>query len=377
MIRRWLWEKIGVNSLPLVLGVGLAAVLIALLVALEGTSLPAVSRALYDGAWADVNARVRVVTFWMPLLLCCSGLLLTFSAGLWNIGVEGQLAMGAVGASLGALFLRYDSRELQLAVQLGLALAGGAGWGLLAGVLKTRGGINEIFGGVALNFIAALFIAYLIGGPWAPPQAGTGSRTAPFDPFTLLPVSDFNPRYSPLMVYLGLGLFVGVALILTFSRFGLQLKAIGKSEASARALGVPTERNLWLSMALCGGLAGLAGGVRVLHVGVRALQANATGGVGFLAILVVLLVTMRWWLVPLVSFAFSFMITGGLRLESSLQLDSALVNVVQGILVLSVLLFEGVRARWQARQEAKSILPETSQGISQTLEFQRQEVTDG
>jgi ABC-type uncharacterized transport system permease subunit len=107
------------------------------------------------------------------------------------------------------------------------------------------------------------------------------------------------------------------------------------------------------------------------------LQANATGGVGFLAILVVLLVTMRWWLVPLVSFVFSFMITGGLRLESSLQLDSALVNVVQGILVLSVLLFEGVRARWQAHQEAKAISPEVTPNISQTLELQRQEVTDG
>src|SRR5688500_990445 len=102
------------SFLPLLAGVLVAWAIASLVLQVENTDSGAFWNTLYEGAWGDPGTRSRVITSWMPLLLCSSGLLLTFSAGLWNIGVEGQLAMGAVGATMGALTLNFESRTTQI-----------------------------------------------------------------------------------------------------------------------------------------------------------------------------------------------------------------------------------------------------------------------
>jgi len=354
-------QKVGIGIFPLLAGVMVALVIIAIILQVEAANLRDVWEALYSGSWDGGNKRARVLQSWLPLLLCSSGLLLTFTAGLWNIGIEGQLTMGAIGASLVALFVEMPNRELQIALSLLMAACTAAGWGLVAGILKTRGGVNEIFGGVALNFIAALFLAFLIGGPWSPGRGATGSRTAAFDAFALLPAVLVERAYlSYLAVGVGVGAFVVVAVILYFTRFGLQLKAIGKSQPSAQALGVPTERNMWLAMTLCGACAGLGGSILVLHPPTGQLQASASGGIGFLALLVVLLASIRPWLVPIIAFVFAFLNVGAQRVESSLRVDSSLVNVLQGVLVLAVLLFDGIRQRIETAQERRAVALEAA-----------------
>jgi simple sugar transport system permease protein len=353
--------KWGLNSLPLLAGLILALLVISLLLAEEGVSLREVWGALYDGAWSDAGKQARVVRVWLPLLLCSTGLLLTFTAGLWNIGIEGQITMGAIGATSIALFVRYDDRALQLLMQFTLAFLAGGAWGLVAAILKTRGGINEIFGGVALNFIAFLFAAFLISNPFAPESGGTGSRTAAFDPFTLLPARPIERAFiSDLGLGISLGSFALVVFILGFTRWGLELRAIGKNTRSAHALGLPTERHIWLAMALCGGLAGLGGAILVLHPPTGQLQSGVSGGIGFLALLVVLLASLRAFLVPLIAFAFAFLGVGAQRVESSLQVDPSLVNLIQGVLVFFVLLFDGLRQSLEARQAERLIALETA-----------------
>lgn len=354
-------QKMGLNTIPLLLGIFVAMIVITLILRSEGVSLREIWNALYDGAWESPSKQARTFRNWLPLMFCSIGLLLTFTAGLWNIGIEGQLTMGAVGATAVALFVHHDSRTLQLGAQLLMAMSAGAAWALFAGILKTRGGINEIFGGVALNFIAALFVAYLISGPFAPESGGTGSRTAAFDPHTLLPAQAVERAFiSYETMALAVICFVWAAFVLSFTRFGLQLKAIGKNIASARALGIPTERNLWAAMALCGALAGLGGAVLVLFPPTGQLQNNASGGIGFLAILVVLLASVRPALVLPIAFLFAFLNTGAQRIETSLQLDPSLVRVLQGILVFAVLLFDGMRGRIEMAQEKRLVAAEAA-----------------
>lgn len=346
----------------------LALIIITAIINAEGFSLPQIWEALFEGAWSDSGKQARVLRAMLPLLMCSIGLLLTFTSGLWNIGIEGQLTMGAIGATAAALFVRLDNRSSQILFELFIAMSAGAGWGLLAGIFRTRGGINEIFGGVALNFIAALFAAFLISAPFAPASGGTGSRTAAFDEFTLLPARQIEQAFiSDLAMGLATLSFVLVALALYFTRFGLQLKAIGKNMKSAKALGIPTERNLWLAMALCGGLAGLGGAMLVLYPPTGQLQNNASGGIGFLALLVVLLASVRPWLVPPIAFLFAFLSVGAQRVESSLQLDSSLVRVLQGILVLAVLLFDGVRQKVELAQERRAVAAEAAR-LAQSAE---------
>ena len=138
-------QKAAITLLPLLGGVIVALIIIIIALSLEDQSIGDVWDALYSGAWSGPSNRARVLRNVMPLLLCSSGLLLTFTSGLWNIGIEGQLTMGAIGASLGALFVDAGGRAGQIAVELLLAMSAGAAWALLAGILKTRGGVNEIF----------------------------------------------------------------------------------------------------------------------------------------------------------------------------------------------------------------------------------------
>jgi ABC-type uncharacterized transport system permease subunit len=341
--------------IPLLVGTLVALGVIVLILEQENVTPRVVYDLIYERTLSDAQNRANVVDFWLPILLCCCGLLLTFTAGLWNIGIEGQITMGAVGATSIALWVELPRTE-QIITELVMAGAAGGAWALFTAIMRTRGGVNEIFGGVAMNFLASNFSIYLLVAPWSPPNA-TGSATVRFPDNALLPSMD-EYRLSPITIYIVLTAFIFVLLTLSGSRWGLQLRAMGKNEKSAQMLGVPTERNIWLAMLLCGIMAGLAGGHLVLFRRAN-LPANVSGGIGFLSLLVVLLVSVRVRWVPFVSFAFALLYSAGLPLRTRLQLDSSLIGVFLGILVFSVLIFDGVRQRLRDSIERRRLLAET------------------
>ena len=330
----------------------------ALLIIAVGSDPGEVFQTVLQGAFRNSKSFAGVVNFWIPLALCSMGLIVTFTAGLWNIGVEGQMMMGAVFASGAALYWTLPS-PLLIALEIVLAMLGGALWAALVGVLKTRLGVHEIFGGVALNSLASVVAIYLIAGPWAPAEGGTAQSTTPFPTDALLPpvLGDFP--VSLLLLILTFAAIVAVILILRGTRWGLQLKATGKNARSALLLGVPTNRSALSAFMVCGALAGLAGSYRVLFT-YKALRPLVSGGIGFLALLVVLLVGIRALWAPFVAFAFAVILAGSTRLKVALQLDQSLAGVLQGMIVLLVLLGSGLRQRVLERDSsASATLPET------------------
>ena len=342
-----------VLDVALIIGSILVSLLLtALIILAVGASPLEVFQKIWEGIGIqpdgiDLGRFAGVVNFWIPLALVSTGLLVTFTAGLWNIGVEGQMMFGAIFASWVAREVFLPSPVL-VTLELVAAAAGGALWGALAGVLKTRGGVHEIFGGVALNNLASIYAIYLISGPWQPPEGGSAQSTPPFRSEALLvPMEGF--RVSPAALALVIVGFVVVFLTLRGTRWGLELKALGKSSRSALLLGVPAHRNAVLAMMACGALAGLAGGFRVLFT-YASMRPLVSGGIGFLGLLVVLLTGTRALWVPLVSFLFAGILAGSTRLKIALQLDQSLAGVVQGILVLMVILSNGVRGRLRGRQ---------------------------
>ncbi|MBI5927733.1 MAG: ABC transporter permease [Chloroflexi bacterium] len=345
-------SRTALGFFPLLVGTLVALGVIVLILNHEHVEPRAVYDLIYERTLSLPENRANVVDFWLPILLCCCGLLLTFTAGLWNIGIEGQITMGAVGATSIALFVKLPHNQ-QILTELFMAGAAGGAWALFTGIMRTRGGVNEIFGGVAMNFLASNFSTYLLVGPWSPPNA-TGSATVRFPDYSLLPSMD-KYRLSPITIYITLTAFIFVLLTLSGSRWGLQLRAMGKNQKSAQMLGVPTERNIWLAMLMCGIMAGLAGGHLVLFRRSN-LPANVSGGIGFLSLLVVLLASVRVRWVPIVSFAFALLYSAGLPLRTRLQLDSSLVGIFLGILVFCVLIFDGVRQRLQERIEQRKLL---------------------
>ena len=298
-----------------------------------------------QGAVGSLDNFTNVLAAWAPLLLTTSGVLITFAAGLWNIGIEGQIMMGAIFTT-GALRLMLHS-TMPTAVILVIAflagMLGGAFWGALAGVLKTFGGVNEIFGGLGLNFVATAFALYLIIGPWKRPGIASTSGTLMFPNNLWLPTFP-HVELSPWALAIGILVVFIVFILLRGTHFGLRLKAVGKNPKAAFLMGVPTWQYSMFAFLLCGVFAGLAGALQVTSVYHRLIP-TISSGYGFLGLLVAMLINYQAiWAAPIALF-FAALNIGGIQLPIVLKLDSSLSGVLQGILVLFVILVEGARER--------------------------------
>ncbi len=333
--------KRALRAVPAVWSVLAALVVSVGLLALAGAPPFEALVLVLDGAVGDGGRMADTLMSWVPLTLASAGLVVTFVAGLWNIGVEGQVIAGAIGATWAARTIPGDGLVV-IPAALAVGVVAGAVWALAAGVLKTRGGVNEIFGGLGLGFVAQSVATYLIIGPWKRAGIASTSGTEPFREEVWLPTVG-GTRLSPVAVLLAVAVIFLVWALLRGTRFGLRLKAVGANPASARLLGVPTEATVLRAFALGGGLAGLAGAVLATGIQHKLVPAIA-GGRGFLAILVVLLAAYRIvWVAPIALF-FAILSVGSAQLQLRLDLDSSIGGVLQGILVLFVILIGG----WQA-----------------------------
>lgn len=335
---------------PLI-SVALAFVATLLLLVLVGAPPFRALSLLWDGSFGTTSKINDTFMAWVPLVLAAAGLLVTFQAGLWNIGVEGQIIMGAIGASWVARSVEGPSGlVVPLAILAGAAF--GAGWALLPGFLRTRFRVHEIFSGVALYFVAGAVAIYLIIGPWTRAGVASTSGTDIFDTRAWLPMIGSN-RVSPVAAFLAVGAVVGVWALLRGTRFGLRLKAVGRNPASARLMGIRSERYVLSAFAICGALAGVGGAIQAIGFHHK-LVPSISGGFGFLGILVVLLAGFAaLWIGPLALF-FAAIQVGSTQLSLRLGIDSSLAGVVQGILVLSVILVGG----WQAHRSRHSAADE-------------------
>jgi simple sugar transport system permease protein len=336
------------------LGYRLAAVALALgvttLVLLASGARPLAAFAnIILGAFGSWEVTANVLVSWVPLLLATSGLLVTFTAGLWNIGIEGQITLGAIFATgaLRALQETGADPRIIVAVAVVAGMAGGALWAMLAGALRTFGGVNEIFGGLGLNFVATALNLWLIFGPWKRPGVASMSGTLPFPPALWMATISEQSRLSPAALAMAVLSIAAVFTLLQGTAFGLRLKAVGRNASAAHLLGVPTWQYMVIAFALCGAFAGLAGSVQVTAVYHRLIP-SISSGYGYLGLMVAMLVNYSAVLAAPVALFFAALNVGSIQLPIVLRLDSSLAGVLQGTLVLFVLLAQGVRERLRA-----------------------------
>ncbi len=300
---------------------------------------------ILNGAFGSSRNVVSVLITWSPLLLTTAGVLITFAAGLWNIGVEGQMTLGAIFATWGLRLLQDTNLPPGLILIVGIlfGIMGGAIWAALAGALKTFGGVNEIFGGLGLNFVATALTIYLVFGPWKRPGVGSMSGTQPFDEKLWLPMVG-NTGLSLWGLGISIVAVILVYLLLRGTYFGLRLKAVGRNMKAAFLMGVPTWQYSMFAFLACGALAGLAGAIQVLAVYHRLLP-NISNGYGFLGLLVAMLINFQAiWVLP-IAFFFAALNVGSVQLQIIYKMDSSFAGVLQDLLVLFVLLGQGVRQR--------------------------------
>jgi general nucleoside transport system permease protein len=298
---------------------------------------------ILKGAFSSEKKIADSLVIWVPLIITTCGLVITFTVGLWNIGIEGQIALGAILATW-AIRLLQDLRispTFVITAAIIAGITGGMLWALIAGILKFFGGVSEIFAGLGLNFIATALTIYLIFGPWKRPGVASMSGTVPFDEAFRLP-NFTGLRLSPWSLILALLSVAVVFLLLNNTIIGLRMKAVGKNPKAAKLMGISSPKYMLLAFLLCGLFAGLTGALQVTAVYYRLIP-SISSGYGFMGLLVAMLVNYQvLWAVP-VAFLFAVLNIGGIQLPIEMKLDSTLSGVIQSALVLFYLIMDGIR----------------------------------
>ena len=225
---------------------------------IQGISPARVLSELFIGPFANPSQVLITLRYTIPIGLSALGLLLVYKAGIYSIGAEGQMAMGAVFTAWAALFLvsQYPP-PIAIAISILFGALGGALWGLIPGILKGIIGINEIITTLMMNFIAYTIIDYLIYGPWRSPKAYNFPFTNPVPKnIQLLVVGD--TRFSPMGFVIFIIMVVISFIILNKTKLGFELRAFGANPRAAYASGMSFAKVAILGMFLSGMLAGIA-----------------------------------------------------------------------------------------------------------------------
>jgi simple sugar transport system permease protein len=285
----------------------------------------------------------EVLVAMIPMLITALAVALPSRVGLINVGGEGQLYLGAAFATWGALMFQQLPAWLLLPLMMLLGMIGGALWAFIPGYLKSIGLVNETITTLLLNSIAPKVIGFLIFGYWH--SAMDTVKTANFVPAARLPAF-FDTRVH-LGLVIALLLLLAFYLFMKYTRWGLEMRAIGGNQQAARRNGIPVKAYLVAVMCLGGAIAGLAGMSQVSgFYGVLLL--NFSTGLGFMGFLICWLAGGDPVGIVLMSFVVSVITTGGNMLQLTRDLPYAVINILLAFTLFVVLarptFFEGKKA---------------------------------
>lgn len=307
--------------------------------------------AMVQGAFGNMSGFTQTLVKATPLLLVGLGVTIAFRGGVINIGGEGQILVGGLAATALAVgFPTVSGWILLPACMLGATLAG-AVWGGIPGVLKARVGVNEILSTVMMNAIALQLANYLLRGPMIDPEEiERGTRIAQS---ALLPAQVWLPRLIPRTLLhsgaiLAVILAVLVYIFLWRTTTGYRIRAVGLNALASRYAGIQVPVFQALALVLGGAFAGLAGGIEVLGIQHRMVE-GMSGGYGFSGIVAALFGKLHpLGLIP-ASVLFGGLLVGGDRMQRAVQVPSAMIMALMGLVVLFVVSSE-IWARRRARR---------------------------
>lgn len=291
--------------------------------------------AMADGVFGSLDDLAEVAVKAIPLLLCGLAVAAAARIGLWNVGAEGQLVLGGIGAAAVALFLapRLPASTVVPFMLVAGFLAGGL-WALLAGLLKAKLDVSEILTTLMLNYVAILWLEHLYFGPWRDPMGMGFPGTAVF------PEAARLPRLLGTRIHLGIVLGLAAAVLihaaLSRTRWGYEMRVIGESPKAAQYAGMPVTRTILWVMFLSGGLAGLAGTAETAGIHYR-LQQGLAVGYGYTGIIVAALARHHPGGVILAALFLAGILVGGDQLQTVMHLPSSVGLVLESTLLFFVL----------------------------------------
>ena len=308
---------------------------------------------MFVGAFGSGDALIATVLKATPLLLVGVGIVIAFRAGVINIGAEGQMVLGGLTATIAALYLPNMPAVIMIPVVMTMGIVGGAAWGWIPGALKAYYRVNEILSTIMLNIVAVQLMNYLLRGPLIDPQE--------IEMGTRIPQTERLPESADLPLLFGSDRLhigpviavlaaIGCYYLLWRTPLGYRLRAVGLSEHSAQYAGMPVKRTITLALTLSGALAGLAGAILVFGSESHRMVTDGstigfTGSAGFNGIVAALFGGLHpLWTIP-ASFLFGGLIVGGQALQRAVQVPSALIVALNGLVVVFVVAADRYRSQ--------------------------------
>ena len=326
-------------------------------------------KALWEGAFGTSNAFAETLVKATPLLLVALGICISFRGDVINIGGEGQMIVGALLATWVGLTFTGLPGWLVITLAMLAGFLGGAIWGGIPGVLKAYFRVNEILSTVMMNAIAVQLMNFLLRDALIDPeQAQRASKI----PQTARLLEAFHlPRLVPTRLHLGALLAVILAILVYIllwrTTLGYRIRAVGQNPNASRYAGIKVQRYVVLALLLSGAFAGLAGATQVYGVNYRMItdgsSSGFTGGAGFNGIVAALFGQLHpIWSIP-ASILFGALLVGANSMQRVVQVPSALITALNGLVVVFVVSSEIWRQRRQRRrlalagQDGESSLP--------------------
>lgn len=305
------------------------------LMMLVGASFGTAIEAFFNGAFGGRRYAYLLTTLSRAALIVGMALsvMLSFRAGLFNIGGEGQLVVGGLVAAVVGIYMPGPP-VLVASCAILAAMAAGAAWAVLAGALQLFVGVPLLIGSLLLNYPARYIASYLVGHPLRDVPSG-------------LPQTHLVPAEAWLPFFPGTRLDIGILFILAAALFaivyshatvhGYRARMTGYSPAFAEASGLPVRKLALQTLAMSGAIAGLVGAIAVLGIHHRYTDGMLVQPLyAWTGIVAVLLVKMTPWAVPLAGFFFAALQTGAAGMERTADVPKEIALVMQAVIILFV-----------------------------------------
>jgi simple sugar transport system permease protein len=328
------WKSVWRNFYQAVLSVIVALLIGALLLLLNGRNPMEAFASLFQGAFGSVDRFAETLVKATPLLMIAISVSISFKCQVWNIGAEGQIIVGAILATWIALTFKGLPLALLLPLTFIGGLVGGMAWSLIAGLLKAYAQANEVITTSMLNYIAIYLLAYLVHGPMIDPQGFN------FPQSPLIADSLILARLIP-GTRLNVSFLVAIGMvILTYifwrTTLGLRTEIVGHSHRVAKQVGLKVAIMIALVTGMSGAIAGIAGWGEIFGLHYRLIEEIARG-IGSLGIVVALLGELHPVGMFVSAIFFAALVTGGNAMERNAGVPFALVDVIQGCVILLIL----------------------------------------
>ncbi len=313
--------------------------------------------ALWEGAFGSTNAMAETLVKATPLLLVGLGICIAFRANVINIGAEGQMIIGGILATQVGLTFTDAPGWLVITLAIFAGFVGGAIWGGIPGVLKAYFRVNEILSTVMMNAIAVQIMNYMLRGPMIDPEQ---LEKASKIPQTARLAEAFRlPRLVPTRLHLGfliaIVLAILVYILLWRTTLGYRIRAVGQNPDASRYGGIRVRRGMVTALLLSGALAGLAGAIQVYGVNYRMITDGSasgfTGSAGFNGIVAALFGQLHPIGTIPASIFFGALLVGANKMQRVVQIPSALITALNGLVVIFVV----SSAIWRIKRQRERV----------------------